>query len=103
MAKARMRYVWKPKWADLPKELPKQVTSKKLLTAEDVVDIFLRNHYYWFTDPDNTMYDQRPAYRTLLLEYLKNGEQIPGLDYSAIYAIGKFNNEWLLHFEKRHQ
>jgi hypothetical protein len=71
-------------------------------TPEEVVDQFLDLHENWWSNitalPTNALFGQKARYRSLLIEYLRNGEEIPDIDHEAIYVINEFDNEWLPFF-----
>lgn len=63
-------------------------------TAKDLVDLFLNTTEYWYSSKDNALYGKRARVRAVLMAYLTKNQDV-AKDNSEIYALNKFQREWL--------
>lgn len=73
--------------------------QKTTLTAEQIVDSFIRYNKNWWEDEGNGFYNQDKKARKYLMYWAKNGEFGPDYDDRVLISIDKYFSEYLENYE----
>lgn len=66
-----------------------------MFDAVDLANLFVNATRFWYVEPSNSLYQRKDEVFKVVHDYLKTGQEPEGLEYSLLYALTKFQTEWL--------